>query len=796
MQKPTLDSAHWLWIEEPYRDPINRYGQFHRSFPLDDLVESAPAIVSADQAYQLFVNGQYVCRGPARGYQAHWPTDTIDLAPFLRRGGNVIAAVVHNPGFGTFSYQSLVSAGFIFSAMIGEQPIQSDADWRCRSDPSRIRHTSKLSKQMGLMEQVDLRADDRSWMHQPADQLGPDWHPPVAQPYGAAPWHTTEPRQVPHLTTHTRPYGRVTAESRYALPPKASPHGEIRPTSIHFAALQNADWQPAPPVVHHGEQLVVNTPALGAGECYAATLELDQPSVGHCLLHVTGAAGGEAIDLLYTEGTQANGQPIIPVPDTPAQLDMATRITLAAKDCRHEAFQMIGHRCATLVVNGPAAALRVALGHRETRYPLDIVGEFSTDDADLQRIYDVSVNTQLNCMLDAYVDTPWREQAQWWGDARVQAWNTFYLADDPRLLRRGIRQIGDPAQEVPNGLTYGHAPTVGHSCILPDFGCVWMMTFWDHYLQTGSADIFAELWPRMDRLLKYYETFGIEKGQLVGADPRYWLFLDWTEGLPRTGQPALLNMMLLEALDHVAQLIELATPGAGSERVRGLAATLRRTINDKLWDPKRGRFCDGVSPDGSPFDSCALHTQVQAILCGLRPDEHPRWAEEVLQPFLTGTSQESAYPSPYWLTYVYEAARRVGLGGLALEHMKNAWKPMAEFGGTWERFDPPGDGDSSGSHAWSAHPIHHLPRILAGIVPTRPGWARICFSPVVNGIMAGNVTCKVPTPRGTIATQWERRGNRVEIMLSVPNGIHADVTLPGEPATEVGPGTHNWRINL
>ena len=82
-------------------------------------------------------------------------------------------------------------------------------------------------------------------------------------------------------------------------------------------------------------------------------------------------------------------------------------------------------------------------------------------------------------MIDAYVDCPWREQAQWWGDARVQAANTFHLSADARMLKRGIRQIA--AQEPPNGLTYGMTPTMSHHCILPDYTLTWVMTIWDYY---------------------------------------------------------------------------------------------------------------------------------------------------------------------------------------------------------------------------------------------------------------------------------------------------------------------------
>ena len=102
---------------------------------------------------------------------------------------------------------------------------------------------------------------------------------------------------------------------------------------------------------------------------------------------------------------------------------------------------------------------------RTALYPLDIKASFRSSDKTLNDVYRISVRAQQCCMTDSYVDCPWREQAQWWGDARVQAANTLHLSADPRMLARGIRQIA--AQSVPNGFTYGLAPGMAHSCICP-----------------------------------------------------------------------------------------------------------------------------------------------------------------------------------------------------------------------------------------------------------------------------------------------------------------------------------------
>ncbi|WP_234810766.1 hypothetical protein [Sphingobium herbicidovorans] len=52
--------------------------------------------VTADNRFVLYVNGVRVAAGPSTGDIAHWRVETIDLAPFLRRGHNIVAAVVWN----------------------------------------------------------------------------------------------------------------------------------------------------------------------------------------------------------------------------------------------------------------------------------------------------------------------------------------------------------------------------------------------------------------------------------------------------------------------------------------------------------------------------------------------------------------------------------------------------------------------------------------------------------------------------------------------------------------------------
>ena len=121
----------------------------------------------------------------------------------------------------------------------------------------------------------------------------------------------------------------------------------------------------------------------------------------------------------------------------------------------------------TVVVRNLTEPLKLRFSFKTVGYPIGTEGHFHCSDPELNQLREACEHTQRICSMDAYIDTPWREQTQWWGDARVQAWNTFAMSGDARLLRRGIHSISQ--QTTPDGLTYGHAPTIAHHCVLPDF---------------------------------------------------------------------------------------------------------------------------------------------------------------------------------------------------------------------------------------------------------------------------------------------------------------------------------------
>jgi len=124
-------------------EETNRFVYFRRVIQIDDAIQSAPVMVTADGRYQLFVNGILIGRGPARSSAAYRYTDPYYLAPFLKPGRNVIAALAHAYGRMTAWYElpgwdyarAFGCGGFFLQGDLvtarAVVRLDTDATWRC-----------------------------------------------------------------------------------------------------------------------------------------------------------------------------------------------------------------------------------------------------------------------------------------------------------------------------------------------------------------------------------------------------------------------------------------------------------------------------------------------------------------------------------------------------------------------------------------------------------------------------------------------------------------------------------------
>jgi hypothetical protein len=107
-----LNRAEWIWCEGE-AVPENFYLYCRRTFEVNGEADRASLHITAGSRYQLFVNGQFVGRGPARSLQEWQQYDTYDILPHLRPGENCIAAIVHH--FGVETHNTTLGRGGFFA---------------------------------------------------------------------------------------------------------------------------------------------------------------------------------------------------------------------------------------------------------------------------------------------------------------------------------------------------------------------------------------------------------------------------------------------------------------------------------------------------------------------------------------------------------------------------------------------------------------------------------------------------------------------------------------------------------
>ncbi len=67
----------------------------------------------------------------------------------------------------------------------------------------------------------------------------------------------------------------------------------------------------------------------------------------------------------------------------------------------------------TLVVHENISEIEIKLQIQDTGYPYTLTVSFECSDNTLNDVWRICRRTKQVRSLDSYVDTPWREQAQW-----------------------------------------------------------------------------------------------------------------------------------------------------------------------------------------------------------------------------------------------------------------------------------------------------------------------------------------------------------------------------------------------
>jgi alpha-L-rhamnosidase len=753
-------SARWIY---PADAPPSEYGVYHfrRTFDLPSRPASFVVHASGDNRYQLFVNGERVLWGPARGDLDHWRYETLDIAAHLRAGRNVLAAVVWN--FGSEMPLAQVSHRSAF-LLHGAGPAEAIADtnrrWKVVRDesyrPLPCRSPLGFYYVAGPGDQVN--GEQYPWGWEQPDFDDSRWQP-AAEDYEAA------------------QAGAEDSPSPWKLVPRPIPLMEESPQ--RFARLRQASGVTPPQGFPETSTTLRIPPSTKA----RILLDQNRLTTAYPELIVSGGRGA-SICLRYAEalwfpGTYEKGNR----DEVEGKVVIGNQDVFLPDGGAHRLFRPLWwrtYRYVELTIETRENPLTVDdLRGVYTGYPFERRARFDAGSDELAKILDVGWRTARLCAHETYMDCPYYEQLQYAGDTRIQGLVSFYMSGDGRLIRNAIEALD--ASRSGDNLTLGCAPSGLRQYITP-FSLWWIGMLHDYWLYQDDPAFVKQTLPGVRAVLSYFASRQKPGGSLEALP--WWNFLDWVgawrNGVPpagRDGSSAPLDLQLLLAYDWAADMeSSLGFPAMGQEYRRS-AAELREAVR-RLYGKPGELFSD--NPERTAFSQ---HTNALAILAGV-VEGGP--ARELLDRTLTDSS--AAQASVYFRHYLHAALNRAGEGD-RYSAMLDPWRRMLERGlTTWaERREP----SRSDCHAWGASPNFELFRTVLGIDSAAPGFRRVLVQPFLGNL--SKVSGAIPHPRGEVAVSLERKGDELEALVSLPAGIQGEFRWEGNTAP-LQPGSNRLRL--
>jgi len=716
------EEAVWIGSDHPF-DLHEAYLCFRRAWWIERQPERAELFITADSRYKLWVNGQFVARGPARSWPHAQCLDRLDLAPYLQSGNNVLAAQVYQPGYSHFAYVYRGAAGLLVWLVCDDETMLiTGRDWRTRRDPSFAAVVPQISIYSSGMEERDLSLDD-DWQSSNYDDSR--WaNARVVAPLGGYPWMGLQLRPLPLLVEREIPMTLIETRRGPLGGLSGASRGPSPDADAHEALRQG--WTVANPTPVSSDRLRVSRPAADATTTDWFGIELLNEEAAYYLfdlgrdyicqgwIEIESAGGEEWVSVSYAEKIR-DGQLILSDPGTYCRVRMTDRFRLRTGNQVAGTFALRGGRYLLFQIIGPAGPnLRLRFQARIAEYPLEISRPLETPDPVLARIIRLCEDTFRACLLDGFIDSTWRESSQWTGDALPQALIMASMSGDTRPLRRVIEMAAQGA--YPDGVLPSVLPGEVHAYTVVDYNFIWVELLSLYRKLSGDQEFVTAMWPTLVKMLDRFHQ-DLNPDGLIISQPGRRLFLDWAP-LSRNEPNAVYNLHYLLALRAAASMATARRATDEADRWNARASALRDAVRSAFW--RDGVWCDDA--ERTTFSQLAA---ALALLAGAaEPDEQAGRLDAIAARSLdpddeppstalrAGASRQMVLASPFMHHYIFEALRQGGRLDEVIEIIRRRWGRWAGAGcpTTWENWnvDFP---DGSQCHAFSAHPRYHLAEI-------------------------------------------------------------------------------------
>ena len=767
-----IDEASWVWhpdAGEPKAGTTDFWAgerngdmaaaelailKFRRGFDVAEGDGTLVFDVSADERFVLFLDGEFVARGPNRGTVENWQYQTY-VAAGLKPGRHVFEAYVQRLGDFAPLAQLSYRGGFVFKAngAYDAKLTTGKAEWEVgRVSGVRSIGKDKAAQAWGTGSQFEIEGcgpysgEPTEWKKAAVVRGTAGAKGPYIYGGRTKGWMLF-PSQIPDQTEIRCVPGRVKAVAKSA---------EFR--SLHVftdeEAKETIDLE-KPFTVPANTRMQL---AWDLGRYYCA-----YPDV------VLSGGKGAKFAICFAEASH-RGDNKLKTSEPDARGKIAGRYLPAfgdtfVSDGRKDAkFSAPWFRCgkwARIDIETKDEPLTVdSVAIIESRYPVEMESVFSSpDDTSLGAIRDISARAMQMCCHEMLFDCPFYEQQMYPGDTRVQLNVLSAMSRDDRMVKRAMEiydlNTRDDGQCPFNFPTRGTQEGASYTlCYLLMYG--------DYVMNHADREWLRARLPGLRKSMAGMEYYENEDGLLENIPG--WNFMDWVVGWDGDGTApgcrfgdgvnAELNLYWNLAMRSAAAVERVCGHELQAKYWEEKSKKLKRAIVKAFWDEKRGILAD--TPARADFSE---HAQALALIGDVLPKDK---AETAFRHLVEDSDLKRC--TVYFSYYLFETYFKFGRGDLFLKRL-DLWRDYVKKGLTTTQEAPDtgknGQNESrSDCHAWGAHPIWFMQTGLAGIKSDAPFFGKVRIAPCPGGLRS--LKAKHPHPKG-----W------IEVDLRFENGAAA-----------------------
>lgn len=698
---------------------MNVQAGFVLEFDLDEPAGPCHLHLTGSSLYRVSVNGRFIHYGPARAGHGCCRVDRIELAEYVKAGGNRLT--IEAAGYNCNSFYTLNQPSFVQAELyvngISRYATGERGDFIGFALPIRIRQAMRYSYQRTFSEVYALDHQDglTDWMSRPPERGEPLVRVEVSLIY--------QPREVPLPKYEIRPAAGLVGAGCSLLKAERPTYPERR--YIHrvggaisgypLAEITERPWET---VQDHSFSLF--GPSLPLPDMdFPVLLDTGQFALFDMGGNVTGFIQCEMLAeedcevyFLFDEKLVDGG------------FDMASwesvnvvkfRLRAGEEPYRLESFEAYGYRYIQCWVKSGRIKL-LSIGMREYAYPDVGNTSFSCSDGPLNAVYRAAVETYRQNTLDVFMDCPTRERAGWLCDSYFTAQSAQLFSGDAIAEKVMLENyvFAESFPHLPDGMLpmcYPADHAFGN--FIPQWA-MWYVIQLEGYIRRSGADI-APFRPICYGLVSYFNKFINADGLLEKLEK--WNFIEWSqanEWVQDVNYPT--NMLY-------ARMLELIGGWFGDRALREQSRRVRDRIMEQSFDGALFRDHAVRLPDGTlqvqPHysEACQYYAVFfrTADLGDSAFAELRKLAFSVFGPRrkAEGVRPDIAYANPFIGQYLrmeilFEYRRYAQL----LEEIKLYFHPMAEQTGTlWEHEFPGG----SLNHGFASFAGTAIVRSLLGI---------------------------------------------------------------------------------